>query len=58
VAFDLHISDADRAFLDNLPLSPEAKDRVNRFVEQFIPNVSDEFRGIQQTGPARTSLTS
>jgi hypothetical protein len=42
--FDLTIADAERAHLDSLPLSPDAKERINRFVEQFIANVSDEFR--------------
>ncbi len=42
--FHLHISDAERAYLDALPLSPEAKERINRLVEQTIANVSDEFR--------------
>lgn len=44
VAFQVDITDADRAYLDSLPLSSEAKVRVNRFVEQFIANVSDDFR--------------
>lgn len=42
--FDLDIPDAERAHLNSLPLSPEAKERLNRFVEQFIANISDEFR--------------
>ncbi len=42
--FHVHISDAERAYLDNLPLSAEAKRRINQFVEQFVANVSDEFR--------------
>jgi hypothetical protein len=44
VAFHVDISDHELAYLDNLPLSPEAKERVNQFIEQFIANVPDEFR--------------
>jgi hypothetical protein len=44
VAYQLDIPDTERAYLDGLPLSPEAKARINRFVEQFIAEVSDEFR--------------
>jgi hypothetical protein len=42
--YQVDISDADRAYLDGLPLSPEARERIDRFVEQFIANVPDEFR--------------
>jgi hypothetical protein len=42
--FHIHISDAEQAYLDNLPLSAEAKRRINQFVDQFVTNVSDEFR--------------
>ena len=42
--YQVDISDADRAYLDGLPLSREAKERIDRFVEQFIANVPDEFR--------------
>ena len=42
--FHLDIPDAERAYLDGLPLSPEAKGRIDRFVEQFIANVPDGFR--------------
>jgi hypothetical protein len=44
VSFHLDFSDNHRAYLDGLPLSPEAKDRVDQFVEQHIANVSDQFR--------------
>jgi hypothetical protein len=44
VAFYLYISDIEQAYFDGIPLSPEAKDRVRGFVEQFIANVPDEFR--------------
>jgi hypothetical protein len=44
LAFQLDFPDAERAALDGLPLSPEAKERLNRFVEEFIADVRDEFR--------------
>jgi hypothetical protein len=44
VPFNLDIPDTERAYLGGLPLSQEAKERTNRFVEQSIANVSDEFR--------------
>jgi hypothetical protein len=44
LSFHLDIPDAERAYLDSLPLSPEANERVRRFVEQFIAHVPDEFR--------------
>ncbi len=44
MSFHVHISDADQAYLAGLPLSPEAKERIDKFVEDFIANVSDEFR--------------
>ena len=42
--FLLHISDHERAYLDGLPLSPEAKQSLNRFMLEFIANITDEFR--------------
>jgi hypothetical protein len=39
-----HISDADRAYLDNLPLSDEAKDAVEDFIGYAIADVDDSFR--------------
>lgn len=44
MSYHIHIPDAEREYLDNLPLSPEAKERVRRFAEQFIANVPDAFR--------------
>lgn len=44
MAFDLHIADTEQAYLDALPLSVEAKERVDQFIQQFIVNVSDDFR--------------
>jgi hypothetical protein len=49
--YQLDIPDAERAYLDNLPLSPEAKERVNRFVDQFIADVPDEFRLAPENRP-------
>jgi hypothetical protein len=42
--YHIYISDREQAYLDSLPLSPEAKERINRFVEQFIAQVPDDFR--------------
>jgi hypothetical protein len=42
--FQIDFPDAEQAALDSLPLSAEAKERLNRFVEQFIADVPDEFR--------------
>jgi hypothetical protein len=36
--------DGERAYLDDLPLSPQAKERIDRFVEEFIAEIPDEFR--------------
>ena len=44
MSFLVHISDADRAYLDSLPLSAEAKERVDKFIVDSIANVSDQFR--------------
>ena len=53
MSFLIHISDDERAYLDGLPLSSEAKERVRQFVERFITDIPDEFRlklqGIQST---------
>jgi hypothetical protein len=42
--FQLHISDAEQAYLDGLPLSPEAKERLRRFIDQTIADIPDAFR--------------
>ncbi len=42
--FEIYIPEAERAYLDGLPLSSEAKDRINRFIEQHVANASDGFR--------------
>lgn len=44
MSFHIHITDRDRTYLDGLPLSPQAKQNLNQFVEQVIANVPDEFR--------------
>ena len=44
MSFHVDIPDTERAYLDSLPLSAEAKERINRFVGRFIANVSDGFR--------------
>lgn len=42
--YQVDISDAERVYLDGLPLSPEAKERLNRFVGQVIADMPDSFR--------------
>ena len=42
--FDIHLPDGERAYLDGLSLSLEAKERIALLIEQFIANLSDEFR--------------
>jgi hypothetical protein len=44
VPFHLYIPDTEQAYLDDLSLSPQAKDRVKQFIDDFIANVPDEFR--------------
>jgi hypothetical protein len=44
LSYIVHISDADRAYLDNLPLSEDAKERVAGFIEYAIADVDDTFR--------------
>jgi hypothetical protein len=44
LAFHVHISDADRAYLDNLPLSDRAKERVEDFIDYAIANIDDASR--------------
>jgi len=44
LSFQVDIPDAERAFLDALPLSAEAKQRIDRFVEEFIADVAEDFR--------------
>jgi hypothetical protein len=51
--FHIHLPDSEQAYLDNLPLSATAKERLNQFIGDFIANVSDEFRAdpINRRGP-------
>jgi hypothetical protein len=51
----IDISAAERAYLDGLPLSTEAKRRVNRFVERDIANVPDDFRLAPENRPKTDS---
>jgi len=44
VPFVAQIPDDVRAYLDGLPLSPAAKERVNQFIEQVVADVSDHMR--------------
>jgi hypothetical protein len=49
--FHVHISDREQAYLDNLPLSSQAKENIKRFVEEFFAEVTDEFRLDPQNRP-------
>lgn len=42
--FIVHITDADRAYLDNLPLSDRAKGKVEDFIDYAIAQVDDASR--------------
>jgi hypothetical protein len=42
--YQVDIPDSERALLDGLALSPEAKERLNQFVEQTVANIPDNFR--------------
>jgi hypothetical protein len=44
LSYHVHISDADRGYLDNLPLSDAAKERVDDFIGYAIADVADAFR--------------
>ncbi|HZY89928.1 MAG TPA: hypothetical protein VFE78_34215 [Gemmataceae bacterium] len=44
MSYQVDVPDAERAYLDGLPLSPEAKQRVNRFIEQVLADIPDTFR--------------
>jgi hypothetical protein len=44
VAYHIYISDANEAYLEKLPLSTVAKERVSRFIQGTIANVTDEIR--------------
>jgi hypothetical protein len=52
VPFHIHFrDDAEQAYYDGLPLSPRAKESLDRLIEQEIANVSDEFRLDPQNRP-------
>ena len=40
----VHITDADRAYLADLPLSATGKERVDDFIQYAIAQVDDAFR--------------
>lgn len=42
--FIVHITDADRAYLDNLPLSDRGKGKVKDFIDYAIAQVDDASR--------------
>jgi hypothetical protein len=44
LSYLVHSSDADRAYLANLPLSDEAKEAVEDFIGYAIADVDDAFR--------------
>jgi hypothetical protein len=44
LAYDLHICDRDRLYLDRLPLSDKGKEKVQDFIEYAIAQVEDDFR--------------
>ena len=44
MSFHIDIPDVERTYLDGLPLSPEARKRIDRFVEEFIAEIPHEFR--------------
>ena len=44
MAFDLQIDAEHQAFLDDLPLSPYAKRRLDEFIDLAIADVRDDFR--------------
>ena len=44
MAYFVHITDADRAYLAGLPLSDTAKERLEDFIDYAIAQVPDAFR--------------
>ena len=52
MAYDIHIPDSEQEYLDGLPLSSQVKERVKRFIEESIGNVSEEFRRDPENRPA------
>jgi hypothetical protein len=44
VPYHVDLPDTEQAYLDALPLSPLAQDRIKQFIAGFIANVPDAFR--------------
>ncbi|HLN32001.1 MAG TPA: hypothetical protein VK395_29990 [Gemmataceae bacterium] len=44
MAYHVHFKDSDKAYLDALPLSSEAKEKIYNFVRYAIAEVGDAFR--------------
>jgi hypothetical protein len=44
LSFHVHLPDSEQAYLNNLPLSELARERVQQFISQRIADVSEEFR--------------
>ncbi len=44
MAYFVHIEDRDQSYLDGVPLSDEAKRRLDDFVDYGIANAADSFR--------------
>jgi hypothetical protein len=44
LAFDIQITDTDQAYLDGLPLSPQAQRSVQDFLQHELANIKDEWR--------------
>jgi hypothetical protein len=44
VPFEVHLTDADKAYLENLPLSAKAKARLTDFVAYGLVRVDGAFR--------------
>jgi hypothetical protein len=51
VAYDIFVSEKDEAYLENLPLSARAKEKVKRFITGPIANISDEGRFNSENRP-------
>jgi hypothetical protein len=52
LAYLVHISDADRAYMARLPLSDRAKRSIEVFIEHDIANVADSFRNDPANRPS------
>ena len=54
----MDIPDTEQAYLDALPLSSVAQDRIREFIAGFIANVPDAFRNDPANRPSLARLTS